>query len=72
MNFVDQLLASKEPSIHLQLRLGVEGATEAQVTDLREQVRRSARAAALLSERNQDAQSMAIRTASGQAPTGCW
>jgi hypothetical protein len=54
VNFVDQLLASDEPSIRLQIRLWVEGATEAQVTDLREQVRRSSRVAALLSERNAD------------------
>lgn len=54
MNFVNQLHASDEPSIRLQIRLGVEGATEAEVTDLREQVRRSPRVAALLSERNED------------------
>jgi hypothetical protein len=54
VNFVDQLLTSDEPSIRLQIRLGVEGATGAQLTDLREQVRRSPRVAALLSERNED------------------
>jgi hypothetical protein len=47
VNLADQLLTSDEPSIRLQIRLGVEGPTEAQVTDLKEQVRRSSRVAAL-------------------------
>jgi hypothetical protein len=46
------LLASDEPSIRLQVRLGVEAPNEAEVTKLREQVRRSSRVATLLSERN--------------------
>jgi hypothetical protein len=54
VSLVDRLLASDEPSVRLQVRLGVQQADEAQVTDLREQVRRSARVAALLSEREAD------------------
>jgi hypothetical protein len=61
VNLVNQLLASDEPSIRLQIRLAVDGATEARVTDLREQVRRSPRVAAMLSKRNEDG------TARGQA-----
>jgi hypothetical protein len=54
VNLVDRLLGSDEPSIRLQVRLGVDRATEAHVTDTREQVRRSPRVATLLSERNSD------------------
>jgi hypothetical protein len=54
VSLVDRLLASEEPSICLQVRLGVAGAAEAEVTHLREQVRRSARVTTLLSERNAD------------------
>jgi hypothetical protein len=52
VNLVDRLLGSDEPSICMQVHLGVDGAAEAQVTNLREQVRRSPRVATLLSERN--------------------
>jgi hypothetical protein len=52
VNLVDRLIGSDEPSIRMQIRLGVDGASEAQVTDMREQVRRSPRVATLLSERN--------------------
>jgi hypothetical protein len=70
VNLVDRLLASKEPSIRLQLRL--EGPTDAEVTDLREQVRKSARVATLLSKRNPDGTIDARRTRNGLAHTGCW
>jgi hypothetical protein len=54
VDLVDRLLRSDEPSIRLQVRQGVQGATEADVVDLREQVRRSSRVATLLSERGAD------------------
>jgi hypothetical protein len=54
VDLVDRLLQSDEPSIRLQVRHGVQGAPEAEVADLREQVRRSSRVATLLSERNAD------------------
>jgi hypothetical protein len=54
VDLVDRLLGSDEPSIRLQVRRGVLGASEAEVDDLREKVRRSSRVATLLSERNAD------------------
>jgi hypothetical protein len=54
MSLLDRLLTSDEPSIRLWLRRGLDGATEAQVTDVREQVRTSPRVATLLSERQPD------------------
>ena len=54
MDLVDRLLRSDEPSIRLQVRRGVLGASEAELADLREKVRRSSRVATLLSERNAD------------------
>jgi hypothetical protein len=54
VDLVDRLLRSDEPSIRLQVRHRVQGAAEAEVADLREQVRRSSRVATLLSERNAD------------------
>jgi hypothetical protein len=54
VSLLDRLLESDEPSIRLQIRLGVEQADEAEVTDLRDHVRRSPRVAALLSERKAD------------------
>jgi hypothetical protein len=54
VDLVDRLLRSDEPSIRLQVRQGVQGATEAEVAHMREQVRRSSRVATLLSERGAD------------------
>jgi hypothetical protein len=54
VSLLDRLLESDEPSIRLQIQLGVEQADEAEVTDLRDHVRRSPRVAALLSERKAD------------------
>jgi hypothetical protein len=54
MLLIDQLLQSDEPSIRLQIRLGVQDADEAGENDLRQQVRSSARVATLLSERGRD------------------
>jgi hypothetical protein len=51
---LDQLLQSDEPSVRLQLRLGLQEADDAEANDLRQQVRRSARVATLLSERGPD------------------
>jgi hypothetical protein len=48
------LLASDEPSIRLQIRKNVEDANDDGVAELRDQVRRSPRVAALLSERTAD------------------
>ena len=54
VGLVDRLLESDEPSIRLQVRHSVQDVSEAEVTNLREQVRRSSRVATLLSERNAD------------------
>jgi hypothetical protein len=54
VNLLDRLLESEEPSIRLQVRLGMDNASETEVTDMREQVRQSPRVATLLSERNAD------------------
>jgi hypothetical protein len=54
MSLVDRLLASDEPSIRLWLRLGLAGATEAHLKDLRAQVQTSPRVVTLLSERQPD------------------
>ena len=54
MTLVDHLLASDEPSIRLQVRRGLEAASNAEATELQEQVRRSPRVATLLSERKAD------------------
>jgi hypothetical protein len=54
VDLVDRLLRSDEPSIRLQVRHGVQGASEAEVGGLREQVRISSRVATVLSERNAD------------------
>ncbi len=53
-DLVADLLESTEPSVRLQVRLGVQDAEEGEVNDLREQVRRSPRVATLLSERTSD------------------
>ena len=53
-NLIADLLESKEPSIRLQVRLGVQDAVESDISDMREQVRRSSRVATLLSERAAD------------------
>jgi hypothetical protein len=52
---VDQLLESDEPSIRLQVRLGIQDVDEAEVEELQQQVRTSPRVADLLSERISDA-----------------
>jgi hypothetical protein len=54
MGLVDRLLHSDEPSIRLWLRLGLDGAAQAQMAELREQVRISPRVVTLLSERQAD------------------
>jgi hypothetical protein len=54
VSLLGRLLGSPEPSIRLEIRLGVEEAKDAEVTELREQVCGSARVAALLSERGAD------------------
>jgi hypothetical protein len=54
MNLLDRLLESEEPSIRLQVRLGMDNASDTEVTDMREQVRQSPRVATVLSERNAD------------------
>jgi hypothetical protein len=54
MPLLDQLLQSDEPSIRLQIRLGVQDGNEAGENGLRQQVRSSARVATLLSERGPD------------------
>jgi hypothetical protein len=51
---LDQLLQSDEPSIRLQIRASVQDAASAEVNDLRQQVRSSARVSTLLSERARD------------------
>jgi hypothetical protein len=53
-SLTEQLLTSDEPSIQLQVRMHVHKADDEEVNDLREQVRRSARVATLLSERGPD------------------
>lgn len=53
-NLVAHLLESEEPSIRLQVRLGVQDAEEGDVGDLREEIRGSSRVATLLSERQAD------------------
>jgi hypothetical protein len=50
VSLLGRLLGSPEPSIRLEIRLGVEEAKDAEVTELREQVCGSARVAALLSD----------------------
>jgi hypothetical protein len=54
VNLPDRLLESDEPSIRLQVRLGIDNGSETEVTDMREQARQSPRVATLLSERNAD------------------
>ena len=54
MALLDQLLQSDEPSIRLQIRVGVQGADGAEANDLRQQIRGSARVATLLSDRLPD------------------
>jgi hypothetical protein len=54
VDLLERLLRSDEPSIRLQVRQGVQGAAEAEVAHMREQVRRSSRVATLLSERGAD------------------
>lgn len=54
MALLDQLLQSDEPSIRLQIRVGVHGAGGVEVDDLRQQIRSSARVATLLSDRLPD------------------
>ena len=54
MSLIDQLLQSDEPSIRLQIRLGVQDADEAEANGMRQQVRSSARVLTLLSERGPD------------------
>lgn len=54
MPLIDQLLDSDEPSIRLQIRLGLQDADEAEVDGLRRQVSSSPRVTTLLSERGPD------------------
>ena len=54
MPLLDQLLQSDEPSVRLQIRLGLQRADDADANDLRQQVRSSARVTTLLSERVPD------------------
>jgi hypothetical protein len=54
MGLVNQLLQSAEPSVRLQTRLGIGGIEGSEVSDLREQVRRSRRVTTVLSERRGD------------------
>ncbi len=54
MNLIDQLHQSVEPSIRLQTRLALQDASEAEVAELRAEIRSSPRVATVLSERKKD------------------
>ena len=72
-NLVAHLLESEEPSIRLQVRLGVQNAEEGNVGDLREEIRGSSRVATLLSERQADGTIDAHPYAKWYgAHIGCW
>ena len=72
-SLIDQLLQSDEPSIRLQIRLGVQDADEAEANDLRQRCS-SARVATLLSERGPDGviDAPTATGRSGTARIGCW